>query len=84
MARKSDFMGRSTPEEYQSAEEYLNAQMPEQGEDVTEQSVARKVREQKMKDSIEKIKDDMRYQSELDWRDAMRKSVEKEYKKRGF
>lgn len=91
MPRKSDFMGRKTKKDYEMAEGYLNAPMAQPAEDVTDLAMQRRIkqaedekRKAKMQESIDKIKDDIRYSDEIDFREALRKAREREYKRRGF
>lgn len=86
MPKKPDFMGRRTQREYDMAEDYLNAPMaqPSTGMDVTEERMQDRIRKEKMRESIQKMEDELRYGSEIDFREALRKSREREYKRRGF
>lgn len=86
MRKKKDFMGRMSEQDYARAEEYMNAPLSTENipEDVTEKRMAERIRAEKMKASIEKIKDDLRYSADIDLREARRKALQREYKKRGF
>jgi len=84
MARKKDFMGRISKEDYRRADEMYGAKMPVRGEDITEEELKRRILQEKNKAAVQKIEDELRYQDELDFREAQRKALQREYKRRGF
>lgn len=92
MRKKKDFMGRSSAEDYLKADEYFDAPMAAERQRSAQKSQienAMKEREieerrKKMRESIQDIQDDLRYESDIELREAMRKQRQQEYKKRGF
>jgi hypothetical protein len=86
MKKKKDFMGRSSQRDYEMAEEYLNAPMaqPKPGMDVTEQRLRERIRREKMKESIQKMQDEIRYGEEMDFREARKRMLKRQMRREGF
>lgn len=84
MKKKKDFMGRSSQRDYEMAEEYLNAPMVKPVEDVTEQRLRERIRKEKMKESVQKIQDEIRYGEEMDFREAQKRMLKRQMRREGF